>query len=429
MDSNKKVAFYTLGCKVNQYETESIKKQFIDNGYDVVAFDEYADIYVVNSCTVTAMADKKTRNILRRTKKINKDSLLIATGCYAQTNAKELEKIEGIDYIVGNTDKGEIFNLINENKKLFVKNIFDETDYKEYSFTTFREMSRAYVKIQDGCDNFCSYCKIPFARGHKRSRKLESIITEIKELAKEGFKEIILIGINLGSYGEDIGDVRIEDVIDEISKIEGIERIRLGSIYPDKITDRFINQLKTNDKLMPHLHISLQSGDDEILSLMKRKYNSKLVKDVLFKIKKEVKDIKFTGDVIVGFPHEKDVNFENTYNLIKDISFADLHIFQYSDRENTLASTYKEKVSAETKKIRSKKLEELAKEMYIKEREVYLNQELEVLIEEVKNKKSYGYSRNYLKVEIEEELEVNEIVKVKINDLSKGLLYSEYKKK
>jgi threonylcarbamoyladenosine tRNA methylthiotransferase MtaB len=429
MDSNKKVAFYTLGCKVNQYETESIKKQFIDNGYDVVAFDEYADIYVVNSCTVTAMADKKTRNILRRTKKINKDSLLIATGCYAQTNAKELEKIEGIDYIVGNTDKGEIFNLINENKKLFVKNIFDETDYKEYSFTTFREMSRAYVKIQDGCDNFCSYCKIPFARGHKRSRKLESIITEIKELAKEGFKEIILIGINLGSYGEDIGDVRIEDVIDEISKIEGIERIRLGSIYPDKITDRFINQLKTNDKLMPHLHISLQSGDDEILSLMKRKYNSKLVKDVLFKIKKEIKDIKFTGDVIVGFPHEKDVNFENTYNLIKDISFADLHIFQYSDRENTLASTYKEKVSAETKKIRSKKLEELAKEMYIKEREVYLNQELEVLIEEVKNKKSYGYSRNYLKVEIEEELEVNEIVKVKINDLSKGLLYSEYKKK
>ncbi|MDN5304628.1 MAG: threonylcarbamoyladenosine tRNA methylthiotransferase MtaB [Fusobacteriaceae bacterium] len=429
MDSNKKVAFYTLGCKVNQYETESIKKQFIDNGYDVVAFDEYADIYVVNSCTVTAMADKKTRNILRRTKKINKDSLLIATGCYAQTNAKELEKIEGIDYIVGNTDKGEIFNLINENKKLFVKNIFDETDYKEYSFTTFREMSRAYVKIQDGCDNFCSYCKIPFARGHKRSRKLESIITEIKELAKEGFKEIILIGINLGSYGEDIGEVRIEDVIDEISKIEGIERIRLGSIYPDKITDRFINQLKTNDKLMPHLHISLQSGDDEILSLMKRKYNSKLVKDVLFKIKKEIKDIKFTGDVIVGFPHEKDVNFENTYNLIKDISFADLHIFQYSDRENTLASTYKEKVPAETKKIRSKKLEELAKEMYIKEREVYLNQELEVLIEEVKNKKSYGYSRNYLKVEIGEELEVNEIVKVKINDLSKGLLYSEYKKK
>ncbi|MBZ4683530.1 MAG: MiaB-like tRNA modifying enzyme [Fusobacteriales bacterium] len=429
MDSNKKVAFYTLGCKVNQYETESIKKQFIDNGYDVVAFDEYADIYVVNSCTVTAMADKKTRNILRRTKKINKDSLLIATGCYAQTNAKELEKIEGIDYIVGNTDKGEIFNLINENKKLFVKNIFDETDYKEYSFTTFREMSRAYVKIQDGCDNFCSYCKIPFARGHKRSRKLESIITEIKELAKEGFKEIILIGINLGSYGEDIGEVRMEDVIDEISKIEGIERIRLGSIYPDKITDRFINQLKTNDKLMPHLHISLQSGDDEILSLMKRKYNSKLVKDVLFKIKKEIKDIKFTGDVIVGFPHEKDVNFENTYNLIKDISFADLHIFQYSDRENTLASTYKEKVPAETKKIRSKKLEELAKEMYIKEREVYLNQELEVLIEEVKNKKSYGYSRNYLKVEIGEELEVNEIVKVKINDLSKGLLYSEYKKK
>ncbi|TDT69768.1 threonylcarbamoyladenosine tRNA methylthiotransferase MtaB [Hypnocyclicus thermotrophus] len=429
MSLNKKVAFYTLGCKVNQYETESIKKQFVDNGYNVVDFDDYADIYVVNSCTVTAMADKKTRNILRRTKKINKDSLLIVTGCYAQTNAKELEKINDIDYIVGNTDKGEIFNLISDTKKMYIKNIFDEKDYKEYSFTTFREMNRAYVKIQDGCDNFCSYCKIPFARGHKRSRQLESIIKEIKELAKEGFKEIILIGINLGSYGEDIGDIRIEDVIDEISKIDGIERIRLGSIYPDKITDRFINQLKTNNKLMPHLHISLQSGDDEILSLMKRKYDSKLVKNVLSKIKKEVKDIKFTGDVIVGFPHEKDKNFENTYNLIKDISFSDLHIFQYSDRENTLASTYQEKVSAETKKIRSKNLEKLAKEMYKKEREIYLNKELEVLVEEIKEGKSYGYSRNYLKVKIDEELEVNQIVKVKINNLTKGLLYSEYKKK
>ena len=429
----KKVAFYTLGCKVNQYETESLKKQFVDNGFETAEFEEYADIYVVNSCTVTSIADKKTRNILRRAKKLNENSVVIATGCYAQTNGEELSKIEEIDYVVGNTDKNAIFSLIIKIEeeealpKLIVKNIFDEKIYEEIEFSTLREMSRAYIKIQDGCNNFCSYCKIPFARGGNRSRKLNSILEEVKTLAKDGFKEIILIGINLGAYGEDLEEgFTLEDVLENCCKVEGIERIRLGSIYPDKINDRFINLLKTEKKLMPHLHISLQAGDDEILKLMKRKYKRAEVIEVLSKLKREVPNIEFTGDVIVGFPHEKEENFLNTYKLIEEITFSDLHIFQYSDREKTLAAVYEEKVDSKIKKERADRLEILRENMYKQTRDKYLNREVKVLIEEIKHKKAYGYTENYIKVQINNfQGLVNEIKNIEIKELLKGMLIGE----
>lgn len=429
----KKVAFYTLGCKVNQYETESLKKQFIDNGFEPVEFSESADVYVVNSCTVTSIADKKTRNILRRAKKLNDKSIVVATGCYAQTNGEELSKIEEIDYVVGNSDKSAIFNLIKkvEDKetlpKLIVKNIFDEKVYEEIEFSTLREMSRAYIKIQDGCNNFCSYCKIPFARGASRSRKLESILDEIKNLSKDGFKEIILIGINLGAYGEDLEESHsLEDILEESAKIEGIERIRLGSIYPDKINDRFIKLLKTERKIMPHLHISLQAGDDEILKLMKRNYKRKDILEVLGKLKEEVPNIEFTGDVIVGFPHEKENNFLNTYNLIEEIEFSDLHIFQYSDREKTLAAIYEEKVDAITKKERADKLEKLRDLMYENKRNNYIGKKMKVLVEEIKHKKAYGYTENYIKVQINNyEGSINNIVEVEIKELLRGMLVGD----
>ncbi len=429
----KKVAFYTLGCKVNQYETESLKKQFIDNGFEPVEFSESADVYVVNSCTVTSIADKKTRNILRRAKKLNDKSIVVATGCYAQTNGEELSKIEEIDYVVGNSDKSAIFNLIKKVEdeetlpKLILKNIFDEKVYEEIEFSTLREMSRAYIKIQDGCNNFCSYCKIPFARGASRSRKLESILDEIKNLSKDGFKEIILIGINLGAYGEDLEESHsLEDILEESAKIEGIERIRLGSIYPDKINDRFIKLLKTERKIMPHLHISLQAGDDEILKLMKRNYKRKDVLDVLGKLKEEVPNIEFTGDVIVGFPHEKENNFLNTYNLIEEIEFSDLHIFQYSDREKTLAAIYEEKVDAITKKERADKLEKLRDLMYENKRNNYIGKKMKVLVEEIKHKKAYGYTENYIKVQINNyEGSINNIVEVEIKELLRGMLVGD----
>ncbi len=428
MSFNKKVAFYTLGCKVNQYETESIKNQLIKKGYEEVSFEDKADIYIVNSCTVTSVADRKTRNMLRRAKKINPNGAVIVTGCYAQTNSKELLEMEDIDYVVGNTDKSGIVNFIEdiENRtmeKLKNHNIFLDSEYTEYEFATLREMSRAYVKIQDGCNNFCSYCKIPFARGKSRSRQKDNILKEITKLSQEGFKEIILIGINLGAYGEDLENGgNFEDLLKDILKIEGIERVRIGSVYPDKISDEFI-EMFSNPKLMPHLHISLQSCDDTVLKRMRRKYGSSLIEERLTKLRKAVPNMEYTADVIVGFPGESQEMFENSYNLIDKIGFSGLHIFQYSDRENTLASTFEDKIDPKVKKERADELEKLKEIMAERERKKYLDRELKVLVEEEKDGYLYGYSENYLRVKLKgEATSLNHIVSVKINSLKKEML-------
>ena len=387
MSFNKRVAFYTLGCKVNQYETESIKNQLLKKGYTETAFEEKAEIYIVNSCTVTSVADRKTRNMLRRAKKINPRGIVIVTGCYAQTNSKELLEMEEIDYVIGNSDKNAIVNFIEdiENRtmeKVKNHNIFLDSEYTEYEFATLREMSRAYVKIQDGCNNFCSYCKIPFARGKSRSRKKENIIKEIEKLVEEGFKEIILIGINLGAYGEDLDEgENFESLLKSILEINKLQRVRIGSVYPDKISDEFINMFD-NKKLMPHLHISLQSCDDEVLKRMRRKYGSSLIEERLLKLKKKVKNMEYTADVIVGFPGETEEMFQNSYNLIEKIGFSGIHIFQYSDRENTIASSFTDKIDAKVKKERADRLEVLKSEMAKKERKKYIGKHLSVLLEE-----------------------------------------------
>lgn len=431
MSFNKKVAFYTLGCKVNQYETESIKNQLIKKGYEEVNFEDKADIYIVNSCTVTSVADRKTRNMLRRAKKINPNGAVIVTGCYAQTNSKELLEMEDIDYVIGNTDKSGIVNFIEdiENRtmeKLKNHNIFLDSEYTEYEFATLREMSRAYVKIQDGCNNFCSYCKIPFARGKSRSRQKENILKEITKLSQEGFKEIILIGINLGAYGEDLENGgNFEELLRDILKIDGIERVRIGSVYPDKISDEFI-EMFSNPKLMPHLHISLQSCDDSVLKRMKRKYGSSLIEERLTKLRKAVPNMEYTADVIVGFPGETQEMFENSYKLIDKIGFSGLHIFQYSDRENTLASTFEDKIDPKVKKERADELEKLKEIMAERERKKYLDKELRVLVEEEKDGYLYGYSENYLRVKLKgEATSLNHIVSVKINSLEKEMLIGD----
>lgn len=428
MSFNKKVAFYTLGCKVNQYETESIKNQLIKKGYEEVSFEDKADIYIVNSCTVTSVADRKTRNMLRRAKKINPDGAVIVTGCYAQTNSKELLEMEDIDYVIGNTDKSGIVNFIEdiENRtmeKLKNHNIFLDSEYTEYEFATLREMSRAYVKIQDGCNNFCSYCKIPFARGKSRSRQKDNILREITKLSQEGFKEIILIGINLGAYGEDLENSgNFEDLLKDILKIDGIERVRIGSVYPDKISDEFI-EMFANPKLMPHLHISLQSCDDTVLKRMRRKYGSSLIEERLTKLRKAVPNMEYTADVIVGFPGESQNMFQNSYNLIDKIGFSGLHIFQYSDRENTLASTFEDKIDPKVKKERADELEKLKEIMAERERKKYLDRELKVLVEEEKDGYLYGYSENYLRVKFKgKATSLNHIVSVKIDSLEKEML-------
>lgn len=429
MNFSKRVAFYTLGCKVNQYETESIKNQLIQKGYKETTFEEEADIYIVNSCTVTSVADRKTRNMLRRAKKMNPESRVIVTGCYAQTNSKDLLEMEEIDYVIGNTYKKGIVNFIEdiENRtldRLKNDNIFDEDEYTEYEFATLREMSRAYVKIQDGCNNFCSYCKIPFARGKSRSRKKENVIKEIKKLVEEGFKEFILIGINLGAYGEDLEEnIDFEGLLENILQLEGVERVRIGSVYPDKISDRFIELFKNYKNLMPHIHISLQSCDDTVLKMMKRKYGSELIEERLLKLKNSVENMEYTADIIVGFPGETDEMFENSYNLIKKIGFSGIHIFQYSDRENTVASRLENKIDAKVKKERADKLEELKHEMACIEREKYIGKELEVLVEEESDGYLFGYSENYLRVKFKGEQDLlNKIKKVKIDKIEKEML-------
>ncbi|WP_407537254.1 tRNA (N(6)-L-threonylcarbamoyladenosine(37)-C(2))-methylthiotransferase MtaB [Cetobacterium somerae] len=435
--NNKKVAFYTLGCKVNQYESESIKNQLIKIGYEEENFENKSDIYIVNSCTVTSIADKKTRNVLRRAKKMNPESIVIVTGCYAQTNSKELLEIEEIDFVVGNSNKSGLVDFIqdieNKKSKVLTENIFEERTYEEYEFATLREMSRAYIKIQDGCNNFCSYCKIPFGRGKSRSRSLESICKEIEVLTKEGFKEFIIIGINLGAYGEDLdSDINLETLLETVVKLEGVERVRIGSMYPDKISDRFIEIMRENSsKLMPHLHISLQSCDNTVLERMRRNYGAELIQERLLKLRENVENMEYTADVIVGFPGETDEMFNNTYEVIKSIGFSDLHVFQYSDREKTLANTFTDKIDGNVKKKRAEVLETLRKEMGKERREKYIGKELEVLVEEIKEDGcSYGYSQNYLRVKtLEATAGVNELVKVEISNLEKELLIGNEKGK
>ena len=395
MSFNKKVAFYTLGCKVNQYETESLKNKLIKLGYEEVPFEEGADFYVVNSCTVTSVADRKTRNILRRAKKANENGKVIVTGCYAQTNGKELLEIDEVDYVVGNSNKTGVVDLIenlqgkSSSSHLVLNDIFKEDKYEEFEFSTFREMSRA---------------------------------------------EIILIGINLGAYGEDFEEkISFEDLLEEIVKVEGITRIRIGSMYLDKISDRFINIMKENKKIMPHLHISLQSCSDEVLKGMRRKYGTDLIVERLSKLRENVENIEYTADVIVGFPGETEKMYEDSKKLIQKIGFSTLHVFPYSERENTLAATLPNKVAPAEKKRRAGDLEQSEKESGIKVREKYIGKTLNVLVEEKKGNWYYGYSENYLRVKISDKnnlvLNTNDEVKVKITGLEKELLKGEVEQK
>lgn len=436
MNLNKKVAFYTLGCKVNQYESESIKNQLIQKGYEEVEFDQEADIYIVNSCTVTSIADRKTRNMLRRAKKQNPKGKVIVTGCYAETNRKDLLEMEEIDFVIGNKDKSAVANFVLEieyqkEREKQAESIFQEKTYQEYEFATFREMTRAYVKIQDGCNEFCSYCKIPFARGKSRSRSPEKILKEVDKLLAEGFQEIILIGINLGDYGKDLAEsISFETLVQKLLEKEDLKRIRIGSVYPDRIHDTFI-QLFENPKMMPHLHISLQSCDDTVLRKMRRKYGKDLILATLEKLRNVVPEMEYTADIIVGFPGETEEMFQNTCQVLEKIGFSHLHIFPYSDREGTLASRFPDKISAEEKRKRVGQVEELQKKIEYSRREKYVGKQLELLLEEEKEGYYWGYSRNYLRVKIpvKQEQLLNSLVKVQIEGIEKGVLIgNEYEK-
>ena len=429
----KKVAFCTLGCKVNQYETNGMLQKFKTAGYEIVDFNEYSDIYIINTCTVTNMADKKSRQMLRRVKEINKNSLLIAVGCYAQVAKDVLEKIDEIDLILGNNEKADIVNFVEDyfktnQKKYETSSVMEQKEYVDFGSITYTEKTRAVIKVQDGCDRFCSYCIIPYARGRVRSRNPESVLEEIKEIACNGIKEVVITGIHVASYGKDLKNgYKLIDLLEDINKIEGIKRIRLGSLEPTIITEEFVDRLKKLEKICDHFHLSLQSGCNETLSRMNRKYTTEEFKNVCKILRKAYPNVSLTTDIIVGFPGETEEEFNKTYEFLKKINFYKMHIFKYSPRKGTKAADMKGQIDGNVKEQRSEKLINLSNENEKKYNESYIGKELEVLFEEKDGDFYKGHTKNYIMVKVKknnENLE-NTIKKVTVKSCKELDLIAE----
>jgi len=416
----KKVAFYTLGCKVNQYETEAMEEMFRKRGYEVVDFEERADIYIINTCTVTNLGDRKSRQFIRRAKKLNENSIVAAVGCYSQIAPDEVESIDGVDIVIGTTDKEKIVDLCEEAKlkkrKInVVKNIKHHRQFDNLTIDNVKSRTRAYMKIQDGCNQYCSYCIIPYARGPIRSRRLDDILNEAEKLAKANFKEIILTGIHVASYGKDLKDVTLLDVIDEISKIEGIERIRLSSIEPTFIDEEFMDKVIKNKKFCDHFHLSLQSGSDSVLKRMNRKYTTEEYRNTVNMIRKYMPNAGITTDIIVGFPGETEEEFQETYDFVNEIGFSRIHVFKYSPRKGTPASEFDNQIHGSVKHSRSERLIELGNQLANRFMEKFIGKRMEVLFEENKGGYFEGYTTNYIRVKAESNKDIQgEILPVRI---------------
>ncbi len=420
----KKAAFYTLGCKVNQYETNAMMQEFKKAGYEIVEYEDFADVYVVNTCTVTNMSDRKSRQILRRAKEINPDAILCAVGCYAQVAKDELAKIDEIDLVLGNNDKKYILDKIkefeNEKIKQFqVSNMLDERKYVEWSAVAYTDKARAEIKIQDGCDRYCTYCIIPYARGPVRSRKPDDIYDEIIEISKTGIKEIVITGIHISSYGKDLSeDVTLIDLLEKIDKIDNIERIRLGSLEPLIITEDFVTRLKKLKKVCNHFHLSLQSGCDTTLERMNRRYTTEEFRKIVRLLRDNIPEVALTTDVIVGFPGETNEEFETTYQFLKEIKFSKMHIFKYSPRKGTKAAAFPNQIDGKIKDERSEKLLELSLENEREFAKQYLGKTIKVLFENEHD----GHTTNYIEVVSKENQEPNQIVDVAVIEQTDGII-------
>ena len=414
--------FTHYGCKVNQYETNAMAQKFIEANNEVVGFEEKADVYIINTCTVTNMADRKSRQILRRTKQINPEGIVVAIGCYAQTHKKELEDIEEFNLVLGNNEKNNIVEIVskylNEAKgknEVQVEDIDKQKEFLDFGTITYTDKTRAVIKIQDGCNNFCSYCLIPYARGRVRSRKKDSILEEIKRLAENGEKEVVITGIHIASYGNDFEeDYKLIDLLEDINKIDGIERIRLGSLEPKIITEEFTVRLSKLDKICNHFHLSLQSGCDETLKRMNRKYNTEEFEKGVNLLRKYFENVALTADVIVGFPGETNQEFEKTYKFLEKIKFMKTHVFKYSPREGTRAASMPDQIDGNIKEQRSRKLIELSDKNEKEFLEKQIGTVVKVLFEQKEDRYWKGHTTNYLTVKKEAEDLENKLLKVKI---------------
>ena len=406
-------------------------KQFEQNSYNIVPFDERADIYVINTCTVTNMSDKKSRQYIRRARKKNKNAIIIATGCYVQVAKDEIKKIGDIDIIIGNNEKNKIIEIIEEYRKNNlpieqVSDIMKQTDFLDLGILTREDKTRAVIKIQDGCDKYCTYCIIPFARGRVRSRNEDSIIAEAKALVASGVKEIVITGIHIASYGKDLKDTNLCSLLIKLNKIEGLSRIRLGSLEPTILTNEFVNKIKNLKKLCNHFHLSLQSGCNETLKRMNRHYTVEEFKNVVERLRKAFPEVMLTTDIIVGFPGETEEEFKKTYYYLKNIKFYKMHVFPYSKREGTKASKMQKQISQVVKEQRSKKLIELSNENEKEYLKKYIGKNLDVLFEKKEGEFIKGHTSNYLEVKVEnKQTKENEIKTVHIIKREKMELIGE----
>lgn len=420
MESSRRAALHNLGCKVNAYETDAMQQMLEEAGYEIVPFSEEADVYIINTCSVTNMADRKSRQMIHRARKLNAKAAVVAAGCYVQTSTKQVMDDLAVDIVIGNNQKNQLVSLLEEffaeeeyHKVVSCVDINDGVqDYEKLQVEKTAEHTRVFIKVQDGCNQFCSYCIIPFARGRVRSRSVEDVVNEVKHLAKAGYQEVVLTGIHLSSYGlqEDYNVVYRQSVVQEqllalieaVAEVEGIKRIRLGSLEPQVITEDFAKRLSAVDKLCPHFHLSMQSGCDATLQRMNRKYNSAEYKQGCDILRKYFDNPAITTDVIVGFPGETEEEFATTKEFIRQIGFYEMHIFKYSKRKGTKAATMPNQVPEEIKTRRSDELLALEKEMSRDYRQSYVGREVEALLETpitVDGKNYYtGYTKEYIRV-------------------------------
>ena len=424
----KKAALHNLGCKVNAYETEAMQELLEQHGYEIVPFAEGADIYVINTCTVTNMADRKSRQMLHRAKKMNPNAIVVAAGCYVQTKDKVGEVDECIDIVIGNNKKKDLIQILedyyreHEAVQKAVIDINHTNEYEEMHLSKTAEHTRAYIKVQDGCNQFCTYCIIPFARGRVRSRAKEDVIREVKDLAANGYQEVVLTGIHLSSYGVDLENENLLSLILAVNEVEGIRRIRLGSLEPRIITEEFAKTIAGLEKMCPHFHLSLQSGCDATLRRMNRRYTTDEYYEKCELLRKYFKNPALTTDVIVGFPGETEEEFAESKAFIDKVNFYETHIFKYSKREGTKAAVMENQIPEQIKTARSNELLEIDKTKREQYESALLGTTVEVLIEESikRNGKTYqvGHTKEYVKIALETEEDLqNQLVYVQITNL------------
>lgn len=416
------VAFHTLGCKVNHYETEAIWQLFKDANYERVEFETNADVFVINTCTVTNTGDKKSRQIIRRAIRQNPDAVVCVTGCYAQTSSAEIMEIPGVDIVVGTQDRHKLLDYIQQFQDERhpingVGNIMKNRTYEELEVPYFTDRTRASLKIQEGCNNFCTFCIIPWARGLMRSRDPEKVVEQATQLVNSGYKEIVLTGIHTGGYGQDLKNYNLAQLLRDLDTIEGLERIRISSIEASQLTDEVIDVIGNSNKVVRHLHIPLQSGSDDVLKRMRRKYTMAHFSERLTKLHQALPDLAVTSDVIVGFPGESEDEFQETYDFIVNHHFSELHVFPYSPRIGTPAARMDNQIDEETKNVRVHKLISLSNQLAKEYASKFEDEVLEVIPEEMGEEPHtlVGYADNYMKVRFEgDDSLIGQIVKVKI---------------